>query len=283
VAPVALADARKALQIVAGRLSARVRGAGDPDGKAMGVWSVAELATHLTHVVGVIPDLATGPMARSPIGAFWDLGEFNKGLVREEPERDLRKLADRIDAGFRQFMDATASMTGDEPRPWLVEGLPSNVRHLHCHMLNEMLVHGYDVAQASKQRWPIDPAHAALVLQGFIVPNIGMLGPRTVVNQEKAAGLQACYDIRLRGAGNVYFVFDNGALTPEAPSSRKVDCHISADPAEMLLVMWKRKSQWGPIRPVQAGLGPQSVARLPSGRPAQVPVSRPVAGGAGAP
>jgi uncharacterized protein (TIGR03083 family) len=247
MAPIALADARVALQSVAGQLSALVRSATDPDARAMGVWSVAELATHITQVVDVIPDLATGVMATSPLAEFRELGHYTKGLVEEEAERDLHKLADRIDTNVRQFMEATASMTGNEARPWLVQGLTTDVLTFHCHLLNEMLVHGHDIARASGQRWTIDRAHAALALQGFIVPALEMLDPRTIVNQDKAARLKACYDVRLRGAGNVYLVFDEGTLTPEAPSPRRVHCHISAHPGELLLVMWKRKSQWGPI------------------------------------
>ncbi|MCA1696534.1 MAG: hypothetical protein LC749_18430 [Actinobacteria bacterium] len=31
------------------------------------------------------------------------------------------------------------------------------------------------------------------------------------------------------------------------PSSRRVDCHISADPVAFLLVVWNRQSQWTAI------------------------------------
>jgi uncharacterized protein (TIGR03083 family) len=264
--PVSLPDARRALEVLVPRLATLVRGTADPNAPAMGTWSVAELATHLTHVFGVLPGLATGETASSPLQQFWDLGQVTKDLVADEPERDLAKLADRIEGGFRGFMEASAAASGDESRPWLVEGLTTDVRTFHCHMLNEVIVHGYDIAQASKQPWPVEPAHATLVLQGFIVPVIGMLG-RTVVDQENAARLQACYDIRLRGAGRVFFVFADGDLTPEPPSARRVDCHISADPAEMLLVVWKRKSQWGPIGRLKMtawGRRPWLAFRLPS-------------------
>lgn len=247
VPPVALRDVRAALGEAVPRLSALVRGVGDPGARAMGTWNVAELATHLAHVFEVIPDLATAESPSSPLGEFEELGQFTRGLVENEPERDVIQLADRIDDGFRQFMEATASVTGDERRPWLVDGLETSLRTLHCHILNEVLVHGHDVARASRQAWSVRPDHAALVLQGFIVPVIGLLGQR-VVNEAAAAGLNACYDVRLRGAGGrVFFNFDDGVLSATGPSPRRVDCHISADPAELLLVVWNRKSQWGPI------------------------------------
>ncbi|MGH3946139.1 MAG: hypothetical protein ACRDSI_14000, partial [Pseudonocardiaceae bacterium] len=36
-------------------------------------------------------------------------------------------------------------------------------------------------------------------------------------------------------------------LRVEEPSSRRVDCHISADPVAMLMVFWSRQSQWTAI------------------------------------
>ncbi|MGH3786716.1 MAG: SCP2 sterol-binding domain-containing protein [Pseudonocardiaceae bacterium] len=41
-----------------------------------------------------------------------------------------------------------------------------------------------------------------------------------------------------------YFTFNQGELTVEEPSSREVDCVITADPVALLMVAWGRKSQW---------------------------------------
>ena len=247
MAPAALADARDALETLVPRLTSLVRGAKDPGATTVSGWSVSELAVHLTHVFGILPSLATGELTTSPLSEFWDLGDHTVRLVAEEPERDLDALAERIDSGFRRFVTATTVASGDETRPWLVDGLTASPVMFHCHILNEVIVHGFDLAQATDQTWAVDPVHAALVLQGFILRVVAMVGPRTVVNQDKAAGLKACYEVRLRGAGRVLLVFDDGDLTLASPSSRPVDCHVSADPAELLLVLWRRKRQWGPI------------------------------------
>jgi hypothetical protein len=68
-----------------------------------------------------------------------------------------------------------------------------------------------------------------------------------MLDAEQAAGLRATYDIRLRGGDRFYFIFNDGALTIEEPSARKVDCHISADPVAFLMVAWSRQSQWSAI------------------------------------
>jgi hypothetical protein len=67
------------------------------------------------------------------------------------------------------------------------------------------------------------------------------------VNRAEAAGLQATYDIRLRGHDRLNYIFDDGSLTVEEPSARRVDCHISADPTAFFMVFWQRQNQWNAI------------------------------------
>jgi hypothetical protein len=86
-----------------------------------------------------------------------------------------------------------------------------------------------------------------MVLARFIVPVLQSLGPRAMVNAGKATGLRATYDIRIRGGDRFDFIFDDGELNIVEPSSRRVDCHISADPVAFLLVVWNRQSQWPAI------------------------------------
>jgi hypothetical protein len=63
------------------------------------------------------------------------------------------------------------------------------------------------------------------------------------VHPENAKGVHLCYDIRVRGGSRVFFVIDDGTLRVEPPSKRRVDCHISADPAAFLLVGYNRVPQ----------------------------------------
>ena len=114
-------------------------------------------------------------------------------------------------------------------------------------MLNETIMHGYDIAKAAGRKWRINPAHAAMVVQQFFIPVIQTCEPGTFVNAEKAADLQATYQMHLRGDGRINFVFDDGSLRVEEPSARWVDCHILADPAAFFMVFWQRQSQWNAI------------------------------------
>jgi hypothetical protein len=108
-------------------------------------------------------------------------------------------------------------------------------------------MHGYDIAHATGRKWRIEPTHAAMVMQQFLVPVLQTVDPRTFVNAKKAAGLQATYQLNLRGGERFNFVFNDGSLRVEEPSARQVDCHISADPAAFFMVFWDRQSQWNAI------------------------------------
>ncbi|MGH8905538.1 MAG: SCP2 sterol-binding domain-containing protein [Egibacteraceae bacterium] len=241
-------QARGAVGAVVPRVAGLLRSVRDPVAPALGEWNVAEVATHLTQAWEGLPRLALTDTA-SPLRDMRDLAGFTTALVHGEPERDPHVLAGRIEAAAAGFLDASATAKHDDRLyPWLVEGTQVPFHTFFCHLLSESLVHAYDIARAERRPWTIERSHAALALMGFVFPVMQALDARAIVDQEKAAGLRACYDLRLRGGGQVFVVFSDGALTVEGPSSRGVDCHISADPTALLLVVWGRQSQWSAIR-----------------------------------
>jgi hypothetical protein len=65
--------------------------------------------------------------------------------------------------------------------------------------MNETIIQGYDMARAAGREWRIEPTHAAMVVKQFFAPVVQTCDPRTFVNAEKAAGLQATYQVHLRG------------------------------------------------------------------------------------
>jgi len=200
----------------------------------------------LSRIYEVMPDLA-GVAGASLIREMWDLADVTTLGVRSDPERDPAVLADRIEARAEEFFGECAGRSDHELRPWLVEGTTVRQSTLTYHLLNETVMHGYDIARADRRRWRIEPSHAAMVLGEFIVPVIQALDPRTVVDGDNAAGVQATYDLRIRGGDRFLFVFDDGALRIEEPCSRRADCHLWVDPVAFLLVVWGRQSQWRAI------------------------------------
>lgn len=243
------------------RVTTLMRSISDPRVPAVGQWNLAEVAMHLSQNWILVPGLArrdlsrfravvpsiTGMAGNSPIRDMWDNSDMNALGLKSDAERDLAVLADRIEERAEEYFSECAGHSPDEPRPWTIEGTTMPLSALTCNLLNETVMHGYDIAHAAGRKWRIEPTHAAMVVQQFFVPVLQTVDPRTFVNAEKAAGLQVTYELHLRGDDRLNFVFDDGALRVEEPSVRRVDCHISADPAAFFRVFWDRQSQWNAI------------------------------------
>jgi hypothetical protein len=243
------------------RVAALLRSIREPQAPAVGQWNIAEVALHLAQAWLVVSGLARRDLSRiyavmpslaglagdALIRTIWELGEVTTLGVRSDPERDPGVLADCLETRAEEFFSECAGRSADELVPWLVEGSTVRLSTLTGHLLNETIVHGYDIARAARCRWQIEPARAAMVLSGFIIPVIRALDPRELVDADKAAGLQAVYDLHIRGGNCYHFLFEEGVLRIEEPSSRRVDCHISAEPVAFLMVVWGRRSQWSAI------------------------------------
>jgi putative sterol carrier protein len=225
------------------RLTALIRANHDFPGPVVGEWGIAELAAHISHVMRVDTNALTGgpmpdigaPLSRRAVAAM------TASLLADDPERDVRVLADRIDRLGAEFVQLAPTDTVG----WLAGmSLPSSA--VPCHLLEELLLHGFDIAKAVGTPWEIDPAHAALVITGAVIP-ILTAEPRTFVKAEKARGFNARIQIRLRGFETIVFIFTDGALTVEPASGARADVHLSARPDQLLLVMMNRIPQWRPF------------------------------------
>ena len=254
-------QAQAALRGAVGRVTTLLRSSPDPAPCAVGTWTLGEVAMHLSQAWIAVPGLACGDVSEmyellpemagtagdSLVRDIWDLGKATMLAVQADPERDLAVLADRIESRAERYLAAMAEHQPDERRPWLVQGTTAPLHMLTCHLLSETLVHGYDIARAAGQPWPIDPADAATVLSGFIMQVVRTLQPTDLVDLSRAGNTTATIDIRIRGSRSWHLVFEDGALHAEDPAPRRVDCHISAEPEAMLLLMWGRRSQWRAI------------------------------------
>ncbi len=253
--------AKAALRSEVSRVVALLRSVGDPHGHAVGDWDLGGVAMHLSQAWVAVPAMARRDLSRvfevlpdhggrngeSLIADVWELGATTTEAVGNDPERDPKVLADRIEARAAEYFGECESRSGDDRSPWMVAGTTVDQCTFTCHLLNETVMHGADIARAAGRPWPGNRRHAALAIQGFLLPVISQLDPRSMVDQEKAAGVRATYEVRLRGGGRAQFLFDDGAVTVAEPHTRRVDCYILADPVALLDVMWDRQSQWTAI------------------------------------
>jgi uncharacterized protein (TIGR03083 family) len=239
--------ARQAVSEAGPRFVALLRSARHPEAPALGEWDVAQLAVHVSHAADVVGAMTKG--GGNLIEDIWGFSSLTRVMVAGEGRRSLAEVADRVEAGVAAFLAATepASAAGDDGlHSWVVQGTEMPLSGLTCHLLNELTVHGRDIARAEGVPWPIERPHAALIVEGFLFPCLHILG-RSMVRQEVAGRARARFDIHLRGGGRGCLRFFDGDLAVEASPQGPVDCHLSVDPAAFLLVAWDRTSQWPAI------------------------------------
>jgi len=219
-----------------------LRAARKHDAPALGEWNLSQVAVHVSLVADAVWAMTRG--GGNLIADVWDLSTLSQILVEGEGRRSPAEMADRIDASVAGFLVALEAAGADRSHSWLVQGTEMPLSALTCQVLNELTIHGLDIARAEGVPWPIDRGHATLIVQGFLFPALHTLGPAMVV-QEKAGN--ARFEVRLRGDGRAWLRFSDGELSVEASPQGPVDCHLSVDPAAFLLVAWGRTSQWPPI------------------------------------
>ena len=257
-----LDEARAALREVVPEFVRLVRSIPDPNAAAVGTWRAGDVAAHVSHVCGADADALAGRELPTVTVSHASVAELTAAMLADDSERDPAVLADCIGTLADEF-DEVAARCQLDTTSWLggARLAPSVVA---CHLLEEFLVHGHDIARASGRPWPIHRRHALLAIEGAALPIIAAL-PTAFVNADRAGSFRACVDIRLRGGGRTELVLDGGSLRVGAADGHTADAHVSADPAALLLVLLGRQGIWKPLLTGKvAGWGrrPQKLLRL---------------------
>jgi mycothiol maleylpyruvate isomerase-like protein len=247
-APDTMAQARAALRDVVPRLVALVRGVPDASSASVGTWTVGDVAAHLSHCFLADTDAIAGRPVPEAVVTKAGIAEATAKLLAEDGERDPAALADRIASLAGEF-DDVASRSRSATVEWL-QGARLPASAVACHLLEECLVHGHDIAKATGRPWPIRRHHALLAIDDFALPMIAALPPAAFLNEEKAGSFRARIELRLRGGRRTLMVFDGGSLTLDAAGGPDVDAHISVDPRAFLLLFIGRQ---GIAKPVLEG------------------------------
>jgi hypothetical protein len=87
----------------------------------------------------------------------------------------------------------------------------------------------------------VDPDRARFVIDAHmpVLPHF--------TNEAEIEGLNAVFELDVKGGSTTYFIVRDGQLTIDTDRPARVDCRISTDPVDYLLVGYGRKSQWGPL------------------------------------
>ena len=209
----------------------------DPGLTAVGYWTVGDLSGHLTQVFGNFSLMARG--GASPFGDESKLAEHHDDYLREHPERDPHVLADGVETSLNEILEAAETSSPGDLVTWH-GGIRIPLAVLLALILDEAIVHGWDLAQAEQKEWNIAPVDAALAIKGLVSVAPDFLTP-------EGENARASYRVRLRGDGSITFRFEGGRLTVSSYDEGPVDCKISAAPVDFVLVGAGRIGMWGPI------------------------------------
>ena len=234
--------AADSLASAAERFSALLAEVDDPSRPAIGTWSVADTAAHVAFVLEHLPRYLDGseiiPGRAENFARLADAHTTaNAAALLSQPERELSTLATQVRAGAERLIETAAGL-GAEPRQQWFGSVDVSVDFYLAVAINELLVHGLDIARAARRPWPVDRPTAAFIVEAFLP-----VAPY-YVDRDAARGLNARYELRIRGGPTAYLTFDDGALSVTTERDGRVDCRISADPWWYLLLAYRRAGQW---------------------------------------
>ncbi len=231
---------RERFEVAGEQVVAMLRSGVDGEATVPGLdWSVAECAAHMVTAIRGATGYACGEPA--PVATAAEVSDVNAERVAGLDERDPRRLADLLEGACAGFVEELGERRPDQPVEWYQREADLDLASLACLMITELLVHGLDIARCAGQRWAIEPGDARLGIEGALP-----LLP-SYVDTQAAAGLDARYELRVRGGPQVGLCFVDGQLELEVPPESPVDCHLSADPVAYLLVAYGRQGQWRAI------------------------------------
>ncbi len=255
-------DPVRCLEEVSVDLVELLRSGVDPDVVALGEWTVGDVAAHLAGLMGVYEGFVRGEVDdadRDVESAADRIARANALDVAGREAMSLDDIVDELDAAVRSLIDelrrhdpaeAISLWQARPGRPEVVAGLA----------VAELLVHGDDIARATRRPWPIpaEAARAACLQLTWVSP--------WALDPARAEGVDASWVVRLRGGGARWFRIHDGAAEVDEWRGQSTDCTILAQPSSMLLVTYGRRPRWREIAKgnlLAWGRRPWIAARVP--------------------
>jgi uncharacterized protein (TIGR03083 family) len=239
---------RAALLQAGGRFADLVRSAPDPSAMATADWTVAETAAHTTGIAWNYTAMLAADGRPLPITAIREhfpvttVDTIHTGLnpaqLRGYPERDPARLAERLRASIAEVLDLTADDDPERVVDWLGSSrLP--VAGVLAHMVNELLVHGWDIARAAGIPWPVEQEQAALFFDLFLVELIRHGYGHLLDDDRPVREGRIAVEFRSAHTAPVTIVLDAGVATVEEAGTDP-DVRLWFRPAGMNMLLFHR-------------------------------------------
>lgn len=224
-----------------------VSGVPDPDAKVTAEWTVADTVAHVALIAKMYVSLARpdeahlldargqGQVAKTTVDT---VSVLNAMVLKDFPERDLGVLVSGLLADIEEVLRVTEDADPATPLPWLGDSKVPLAGVL-AHLVNELHIHGWDIARALKLPWTIPPADAALFFDLFLVGVLSQDIGRLLDTDEPPRERRIAVAFRSAYTAPVVLVLHRGRVTVEEPGG-PVDARISFDPASLNLMLFHR-------------------------------------------
>ncbi|MEV7013061.1 maleylpyruvate isomerase family mycothiol-dependent enzyme [Streptosporangium sp. NPDC051022] len=241
---------RSSVRETGDRFAEMVSSAPDPRAEVTPGWSVAETAAHLTVVAWLYTSLLRPRDVPIPIPALEgrlgditvdDIDSFNDLTLRDFAERDPRTLADLLRAHIDEVLRTTEDFEPSRPISWL-GGSQVPVAGVLAHLLNELMIHGYDLARVLGRPWPMTPRDAAFFFELFMVGVVRHDSGRLLETGQPVSGRRIAVEFHSAYTTPVTLVLHHGKVTVEEPGPGP-DVRLSFDPVTFNLMMFGRVSK----------------------------------------
>jgi hypothetical protein len=146
-------------------------------------------------------------------------------------------LRDHVDL----MLTASRSHDPAETFSWL-GGARLPLAGMFAHMVNELLIHGNDIARAVQVPWAMPPEDAALFFDLFYVGLVSGNTGRLLDGSKRPLKRRIAVDFRSGYTIPVTLVVCNGKVAIE-PAGPRVDATVRFDPAALNMMMFGRISK----------------------------------------
>lgn len=241
---------RASVRTTAARFCDLVSSVPDPGIEASAGWSVADVTAHLVVIalLDAMPLPAAAPpfempglaeaAARTTVDTVHD---FNDLVMSHFTDRDTGRLLATLRERVDLMLTASNSHDPGETFPWL-GGARVPLAGLFAHMVNELLIHGNDIARAVKAPWVMPAQDAALFFDLFLVGVANSHKGVLIDGSKRPVDRRIAVEFRSGYTTPVTFVVRNGQASTEPPGPG-ADATVRFDPATLNMMLFGRISK----------------------------------------
>ncbi|WP_412538027.1 SCP2 sterol-binding domain-containing protein [Longispora sp. K20-0274] len=218
-----------------------------PEAMATAHWTVTDTAAHVTAIAWLYTFLVRfddtalpyADVARQvPLTTVDTVADLNALVLGEFTERDPRALAGLLRAHVATILAAAGDEPATRPVPWLGDSRVPLAGVL-AHLVNELLVHGRDIARAVRAPWTVGDREAAMFFELFLVGMLRHDHGRVLDTGQRVRDRRIAVRFRSAYTTPVTLVLRAGRVTVADPGPDD-DVRLAFAPAALSLMLFGR-------------------------------------------